>query len=97
MMPKAQIRKIKIGTWASSKLKSSASKHTIKTDNSSAVQWLGISAFIARARFDLWWGNQQKKNQPKKKEKQTKHNKTKKIKNPQNVRKDLQIMYLIKI
>ena len=61
MMPKAQIRKIKIGTWASSKLKSSASKHTIKTDNSSAVQWLGISAFIARARFDLWWGNQQKK------------------------------------
>lgn len=68
MMPKAQITKIKIGTWASSKLKSSASKDTIKTDNSSAVQWLGVSAFIARARFDLWWGNQQKKISQKKRE-----------------------------
>ena len=67
---------------------------TIKTDNSSAGQWLGISAFTARARCDLWWGNQPKK---KREKKQTKYNKTKKVKNPQNARKDLQIMYLIKI
>ena len=66
MMPKAQITKIKIYTWTSSKLKISASKDTIKTDNSSAGQWLGISAFTVRARFDLWWGNQ-----PKKKRKET--------------------------
>ena len=94
MMPKAQITKIKIDTWTSSKLKISASKDTIKTDNSSAGQWLGISAFTARARFDLWWGNRPKK---KKRKETNKIQQNKEVKNPQNARKDLQIMYLIKI
>ena len=93
-MPKAQITKIKIDTWTSSKLKISASKDTIKTDNSSAGQWLGISAFTARARFDLWWGTRPKK---KKRKETNKIQQNKEVKNPQNARKDLQIMYLIKI